>query len=137
MKYHEMFQSQVDKYKPAWFKHSWKFLPLHFVEMLVIKRHYRIILPVIRDAARKHGYGVGVHGTMKRDLDLIAVPWASDHSTIDELLIAIQMAVIGYVTGHEKQVKQMPCGRVGCILPIGYFERIDISIMPGKDQPNG
>ena len=37
--------------------------------------HWTEILPGIRRRARHMGYAIAVHGSMARDLDLIAVPW--------------------------------------------------------------
>jgi hypothetical protein len=37
----------------------------------------RLITP-IRAVARQHGYAVAVHGSLARDIDLIAVPWRPD-----------------------------------------------------------
>lgn len=36
---------------------------------------YERLLPEIRRVAWDFGYAAGVHGTMRRDLDLIACPW--------------------------------------------------------------
>lgn len=36
---------------------------------------YERLLPDVRRVAWDFGYAVGVHGTMRRDLDLIACPW--------------------------------------------------------------
>lgn len=35
----------------------------------------RLIEP-LREVARRYGYALGVHGSLRRDIDLIAVPWA-------------------------------------------------------------
>jgi hypothetical protein len=39
---------------------------------------YERLIGPIREKARELGYAVGVHGTLKRDIDLIAVPWTRD-----------------------------------------------------------
>ena len=33
------------------------------------------VIACVREQARDYGYAVGVHGTLKRDIDLIAVAW--------------------------------------------------------------
>jgi len=50
------------------------------------------MLPAIREAARKIGYAVGVHGTLARDFDLLAIPWTADAAHPDDVAEAIKVA---------------------------------------------
>lgn len=50
------------------------------------------LLPAIREVARTLGYAVGLHGTMERDYDLIAVPWTEKAVSPDDLAEAIKEA---------------------------------------------
>lgn len=50
------------------------------------------LLPAIREAARKLGYAVGLHGTLARDYDLIAAPWTEEAASPDDLAEAIKEA---------------------------------------------
>lgn len=43
----------------------------------------------IRAIAREHGYAVGVHGSLARDLDLLAVPWMVEAVSAQALVSAI------------------------------------------------
>lgn len=43
----------------------------------------------IRSLARLHGWAIGAHGSMARDIDLIAVPWTDEASPMHVLLAAI------------------------------------------------
>jgi hypothetical protein len=52
----------------------------------------------------------GVHGSMRRDFDLAAMPWRSDHTTKDELAKAIQDAACGF-SHPEYEWAQKPAGR--------------------------
>ena len=56
--------------------------PIEFLDML----------PAIREAARKLGYAVGLHGTLARDFDLIACPWTEEASHPDDVAEAIKEA---------------------------------------------
>ena len=92
-------------------------------------------LPSIRTVARTLGYAIGVHGSMRRDLDLIAVPWVEKHSTPDALAKAIQYAACG-MHGDVVTWQQKPCGRIATSLPICWTEdnrpssgHIDLSVM--------
>lgn len=106
-----------------------------------------ILLPALREVARRHGYAIAVHGSLERDIDLIAVPWRDHAYSADDLARAIHnacVAVVGYVTGPcgwtEKETYEptlgslpnplrKPHGRVGYVLQLGG-PYIDLSIMP-------
>lgn len=77
--------------------------------------------------AREHGYSVGLHGSMRRDVDLIAVPWVENHSTPEKLVDALCTALNARMaSGFENK----PSGRVAINLMIeGWYRLIDLSIM--------
>lgn len=50
------------------------------------------LLPAICEAARSLGYAVGLHGSLARDYDLIAVPWTETAAHPDEVAEAIKTA---------------------------------------------
>ena len=89
-------------------------------------------LPDIRliwKLAREVGYAVGVHGSLKRDFDLIAVPWVEDAvssvALVEHLCEGLNARVIG-----EGEIK--PLGRFAVTIQIdGWFKPIDLSIMSG------
>ena len=104
---------------------------------------YLSILPSIRTVARVLGFAIGVHGSLRRDLDLIAVPWRDGYATKDALAKAVQYAACGIksetVTWHEK-----PCGRVATSLPICWTAdkrpsagHIDLSVMMPNNEVRG
>lgn len=37
--------------------------------------HFELLIGPLREVARRLGYALGVHGTLIRDIDLIACPW--------------------------------------------------------------
>lgn len=85
--------------------------------------------------AWRHGYALALHGSMARDLDLIAVPWTEDAAPPEKLL----KAFINFVKGQSKikikyyvsQVTQKPHGRIAYSIPIGHEGHyLDVSIMP-------
>ena len=96
-----------------------------------LKKEYARILPDIRQAARKRGYAIGVHGSMMRDLDLIAVPWKSRTSSQKALIKAIQLAV-SHCYEKEPTIIKRPHGRIAYILKIGRKAYIDLSVMPAN-----
>lgn len=100
------------------------------------------MIPVVREAARAHGYAIGVHGSMRRDLDLIAAPWIEEASDPDTLAKAIRDAIVAEIGTAYWRVIEKPnahgriwaniilCGSVGVRTGAGVFPFIDLSIMP-------
>lgn len=82
--------------------------------------------------AREVGYAVGIHGSLKRDVDLIAAPWTDEAvgnaALIDHLCAGLPATCIA---GPEHK----PHGRVAVTLQLdGYFKPIDLSITPRLAQ---
>lgn len=111
-----------------------------------LEAFYRGVLPNIITEARAHGYAIGVHGSLHRDLDLIAVPWTDDYSDKDELAHAIQEAALGPVQASY-QWERKPNGRMAVSFPICWAEisptfkretnlaHIDLSVMGVTARP--
>lgn len=102
-----------------------------------LEAFFRSRLPAIREAAREHGYAIGLHGSLRRDLDLIAVPWREGASDKDVLAHAIAMAACGITRDGPYQWEQKPLGRVAaslsCCWPRWFNEagagHIDLSVV--------
>lgn len=78
--------------------------------------------------ARRHGYALAVHGSLARDLDLIAIPWVEDagdpQKVIDEILAEYAVEWIG-------SIGQKPHGRIAYTLSVGWGNcSIDLQFMP-------
>lgn len=101
-----------------------------------LKCFYKSIMPRLSLEARKLGYAIGVHGSLHRDLDLIAIPWVDDHSVADELACALQLAACGFKNAAYVWEKK-PCGRIATMFPVCWTDcaidgagHIDLSVMP-------
>jgi|GEM_PF-940329 len=100
-------------------------------------------IPAIREAAREQGYAIGLHGSMRRDLDLIAVPWREGASDKDVLAHAIAVAACGITRDGDHQWEVKPLGRLAtslpCCWPSWYGEagagHIDLSVMAPQPAP--
>lgn len=91
----------------------------------------------MRAAARELGYALGLHGSMRRDFDLIAVPWVDNAADKDDLAATLQMAACGTrmskYSWHDK-----PHGRVATSFAVCWPEWhettgagcVDLSVMP-------
>jgi hypothetical protein len=89
------------------------------------------ILPPVREVARFNGYAVAVHGSLKRDIDLIAVPWTDQAIEPDALADKIAGAISG-VLGNclRREPGEKPHGRVAYImLHPGFAGEIDLSVI--------
>lgn len=100
---------------------------------------YLQIYPALMEAARSKGYALAIHGSLNRDMDLIAVPWTEEAADPRELL-----ASLCEVTGlyriyqrredHDPICTNKPHGRLAFKLYPGGSPYIDLSIMPRRAQ---
>ena len=90
------------------------------------------LLPPLRLAARGCGYAIAVHGSLCRDIDLIAVPWteqADDEKLLVERLLGVLAGFLGRATAQEWSDK--PHGRRAVLIyHAGNGAEIDLSVMP-------
>lgn len=112
---------------------------------------YKKLIGPIRDRARELGYAVAVHGTLKRDIDLLAVPWVRNCSPPKELAEAIRLVAAEHNGGlaHLKspeaecewfqngcQPHGKPHGRLCWCFHLGGGPYIDLSVVPPTDPPD-
>jgi len=93
---------------------------------------YATYYGILVEVAKEHGYALGLHGTLTRDFDIIAVPWTQEASSHLDLLKAINN-IIGIDRRSEKpfdSTEIKPHGRVSYTLQCGGGGYFDISIMP-------
>lgn len=101
-----------------------------------MQEFYLSRLPAIKAAAKECGYAIAVHGSCRRDFDLMAMQWVEDCSDIDTLAKAIQKAACGFF--HETyDWENKPNGRKAASFPICWCNwhdmvsagHIDLSVM--------
>ena len=81
----------------------------------------------IRELAREVGYAIGVHGSLERDLDLIAAPWTDSAVGNAELINHIAKGMDARVIDLERK----PLGRYAASIQLdGWFKLIDLSVCP-------
>lgn len=94
---------------------------------------YRSLIPKLRETARRAGYALGIHGSLRRDLDIIAVPWIEKAVSPAVLARRISLAACGLIAINRRQPwEKKPHGRLGIALMIGRKAYIDLSIIPPK-----
>lgn len=104
---------------------------------------YEKIIEPIREKARELGYAIGVHGTLRRDIDLIACPWgdqAVDAKTLAEAvrLVALEVYGAAYMIPPENTDPfhiegcpgMKPHGRLSWCFHMGGGPYIDLAVMP-------
>lgn len=82
-----------------------------------LEEFYKAIIGKIREAAKNCGYAIGVHGSLRRDFDLIAVPWVDEFVDKDKLASEIQKAACGLVSASYSWERK-PNGRMATAFPI-------------------
>lgn len=94
---------------------------------------YAWMIPYFTRIARRHGYAIAVHGSMSRDLDLIAVPWVENANDPMEMLEEVCRITGGTLIAPHNQPAETirPHGRKAYnIIWPGAWHFVDISIMP-------
>ncbi len=113
---------------------------------------YAALYPGLCDVARQHGYALAIHGSLQKDMDLIAVPWVEDAKPAEELVAAMKahlQALYLYekiaanvnrdclteeekleITGYEgRDPTPKPHGRIAWAFYLGHAY-IDLGVMP-------
>lgn len=94
---------------------------------------YMCLYPGLAEIARANGYALAVHGSLARDMDLIAVPWIDSPSSPEVVIAAIESA---YGIRRIGGLTRAPHGRLVQTIGIQFGECfIDLSFMPCEVQP--
>lgn len=104
---------------------------------------YTIFYEHLKDIAKEYGYNLVPHGSMDRDLDLIAIPWVDNPR--DEILMIqdFQEYLTGIKTTNLKHDGILPGGRKSYIINLNRGDKngewmrfadeqyyLDISVTP-------
>lgn len=86
--------------------------------------------PKLSSIFHQHGYALAVHGSLARDFDVIAVPWAEKVSKPEAVLRTIKKSLA--VKSYSRRARRNH-GRVAYFLNVGFGEcGIDLSFFPGN-----
>lgn len=88
--------------------------------------YYSDLVPI----CRKMGYALAVHGSLRRDLDVVAIPWTKRAKSAEVLIEAILAEVQGFMTPNETWPRPKPHGRLCWSIHLGGGRHIDLGIMP-------
>jgi hypothetical protein len=82
------------------------------------------LYPKLAKVFQKHGYALAVHGSLARDFDLIAVPWAENVSSHEEVIKEITRGYIRQIGAPDAKRH----GRIAYLISIGFGEcALDLS----------
>lgn len=88
---------------------------------------YATLYPALREAARRLGWALALHGSLTRDLDVVAIPWTEDAAPAASLVAALVEAAGGFTVGAPTA---KPHGRVAVTIGLGGSGGfIDLSIV--------
>ena len=89
------------------------------------------LYPQLAQIFVKNGYALAVHGSLQRDLDLIAVPWVATPDATPEQIVKELTETFWIRTVGDSEVREH--GRLVYTVSIGHGEcAIDLSFMPLK-----
>lgn len=90
---------------------------------------YAVLYQTIRDVGLRNGYAVAIHGSVVRDLDVIAVPWVDSAQPYDVFVADVcNVANLRVVSTGRK-----PHGRLVFALGFPDVETpayVDLSVIP-------
>jgi hypothetical protein len=92
---------------------------------------YAVLYNDFRKAALDCGYALALHGSMTRDMDLIAVPWVAEATTPKELVSKISDCIGDTVWKDKHTIGQeiRPFNRIVYTLSVMGDWFIDLSII--------
>ena len=113
------------------------------------REYFRVLIRPLRHVAERCGYAIGVHGSLKTDIDLIAVPWrdsAISPASLAEEIRKTAEQIIGSARIRESDrvafgvPGKKPCGRLGWTFHLTAYDSIpgpyiDLSVMPVPAMP--
>ncbi len=107
---------------------------------------YALLIPTLMKAGREVGYAIAVHGSLARDLDIVAIPWTDEAVNAERLVLHLMAAVDGRIRNGSKpkegvenewirvlgsEPTQKPHGRLAWSIHVGHDGLyLDISVMP-------
>lgn len=107
---------------------------------------YAIYYEGLKEIAQDFGYNLLIHGSMNRDLDLVAVPWVDDPKPVDDLIKEFQLHLTGKtLVGPNGNVpfSILPGGRMSYVIDLNRGDKfgewvrfedrqyyLDISVTP-------
>lgn len=93
---------------------------------------YMCLYPGLAAIARENGYALAVHGSLARDMDLIAVPWIDSPSSPEIVISAIESEFaikrIGKLTmaSHGRMVQTIGISFGECFIDLSFMPVLEV-----------
>lgn len=86
----------------------------------------------LRNAAMDCGWALGLHGSLAKDMDIMAMPWTDNAKPVEEMILALSDCFTGnpFKELHTVPHYNKPHGRIVYTMSIWADFYLDISIMP-------
>jgi len=86
------------------------------------------LYPELAEIFHLHGYALAVHGSLARDFDVVAIPWAEKVTPPEEVMRDITTTFAINIVGVPAAKNH---GRVAHTISVGFGEcSLDLSFMP-------
>lgn len=91
------------------------------------------IYPQLAIRAKELGYALTLHGSIQRDLDVVAVPWIKE--SVDPIVLVTELCKIFDVNVNHPLNKPeiKPHGRLAYSIPLWWGAYIDLSVIPPRE----
>jgi hypothetical protein len=97
---------------------------------------YAMFLEGLKKIAFEHGYNLLINGSMQRDMDLVAVPWADELKPHKDMILSMVEFVGGVI--HKDEPTQKLHGRMIYVIDIyrgGYEKQKNFNEWEYKQDP--
>lgn len=84
----------------------------------------------VQTVANSCGYAIAIHGSMQRDLDVVAVPWVDEALPQEELI----RRLCEWFGLEKAKSEEKPHGRTAYTLLMWGGLFVDLSVMPRKES---
>lgn len=84
------------------------------------------LYPELAALFREHGYALAVHGSLRRDFDLVAIPWGEE---ISNPLVILREITSEWAITLAGELTEKPHGRLCQTIAIGGFCSVDLSFI--------
>lgn len=91
---------------------------------------YALLYGLMVLKAREYGYALTLHGSLARDLDVVAIPWTEGAVGAEELVEALRETIGGWLAETEENPTSKPHGRLSWALHLGTGGYVDLGVMP-------
>lgn len=91
------------------------------------------LYPELAKIFQKHGFALAVHGSLARDMDLIAIPWTKKVSKRETIVAELCSTFCIRVINAPRRTGRKEHGRIVYTICVGHGEcALDLSFMPTK-----